>query len=245
MMKMNSLKNLRKIKFEDLIIKDLDDYTIINKPPFLSSLEDRNDPINILGLARSENAQYQICHRIDKETSGIIVLAKNPEAYKHFALQLENRQVKKVYHAVIKGKHQFENFEADEPLYTTSNRSRVDFKLGKPSLTLLSTLQLFKKHTLIKCFPVTGRMHQIRAHLAFHEAPIVSDLLYGGKNSYLSEIKRNYKFDNSGEETPMINRVALHAQAIAFKNLKESIVEINADYPKDFNVLLKQLNKYN
>lgn len=241
---MNLHKKITTLSFEDLIIEDVDDYTIINKPPFISSLEDRNDSTNILGLARSVNEQYQICHRIDKETSGIIVLAKNPEAYRHFAFQLENRQVKKVYHAVIHGRHQFENFEADEPLYTTTNRSRVDFKLGKSSLTLISTLEHYKNHTLIKCFPVTGRMHQIRTHLAYHKAPIVSDSMYGGKDSYLSDIKRNYKFDRSGEENPMISRVALHAHAIAFKNLKEVTIEISAPYPKDFSVLVKQLRKY-
>ena len=238
-------KKLSKIKFSDLIIKDFDDFTIINKPPFVSSLEDRNDPINILSLARSVDEDYQICHRIDKETSGIIVLAKNPEAYKHFSSQLESRQVKKVYHAVIQELHKCEEFEADEPLYTTTNRSRVEFKLGKPSLTLITTMELFKKHSLIKCFPVTGRMHQIRAHLAHHGAPIVSDLNYGGKESFLSELKRNYNFDRSGHESPMINRVALHAQSIAFKNLNDDIVEVDAAYPKDFSVLLKQLRKYN
>ena len=242
---MNSLKKLTKLRFEELIIKELDDYLVINKPPFISSLEDRNDSKNILGLARAVNEQFQVCHRLDKETSGVLVLAKHAEAYRHFALQLEKREVKKVYHAVLHGLHKFQDFEADEPLYTTTNRSRVDFKAGKPSLTLISSLELYKRHTLVKCFPFTGRMHQIRAHLAFHEAPILFDKAYGGSESYLSEIKRNFNHSKFEEENPLIKRVALHAKLIAFRDLNDRILEVESEYPKDFNILLKQLRKYN
>jgi len=243
--RMNTHKKIAKLRFQDLILFDSSDFTIINKPPFLSSLEDRNDLKNVLALAREVDQNYQICHRLDKETSGVIALAKTPEAYRHFAIQLENREVKKVYHAVIDGLHKFENFEADEPLYTTTNKSRVEFKMGKPSLTLISTLELFKKSTLVKCFPVTGRMHQIRAHLSFHEAPIVSDPAYGGTDLFLSDLKRNYKIGKFDEQKPMINRVALHAHTIAFRDLEGEVVEVHAEYPKDFSVLIKQLRKYN
>ena len=140
---MNSLKKFSKIQFKDLVLEEFDDFAVINKPPYLSSLEDRSEEKNVLSLARQANENFQVCHRLDKETSGIMVLAKNPEAYRHFAMQLENREVKKIYHAVINGLHQFQDFEADEPLYTTTNKSRVDFKVGKPSFTLIETVQLF------------------------------------------------------------------------------------------------------
>lgn len=238
-------KKTKKIHFPDLIIKETAHYTIINKPPFLSSLEDRSSPIHLLSLAKEVNQEYQLCHRLDKETSGVMVLAKNPEAYRHFAIQLEDREVKKVYHAVINGLHKFEDFEADEPLHVTSNKSRVDYRSGKPSFTLISTVEMFKEHSLIKCFPVTGRLHQIRAHLAFHEAPITNDPLYGGEPAYLSQLKKNFNLKKWEEEKPLIERVALHAYQIAFKGLDNTIVEASADYPKDFAVLLKQLRKFN
>ncbi len=241
---MNLHKSPKSVKFEELIIDDFEDYSIVNKPPFLSSLADRTDTRNLLSLAKGINENYQICHRLDKETSGVVVFAKNAEAYRNFAVQLENREVKKVYHAVIHGLHKFENFEADEPLYTTSNKSRVDYQVGKPSLTLISTLELFKKQTLAKCFPVTGRMHQIRAHLAYHNAPILNDTSYGGHEIFLSELKRNYNQKKYEEPKPMITRVALHASEIAFKNIDDSIIESKAPYPKDFSVLLKLLRKY-
>lgn len=238
-------KVLKNLQFQDLIIRDTDNYTLINKPPYLSSLDDRNEQLNLLALAKAESDDYQICHRLDKETSGMVVFAKNPDSYRNFAMQLENREVKKVYHAVIHGLQKFEDFEASEPIYTTSSKSRVDFRSGKPSLTLISTLEVFKKHTLIKCFPVTGRMHQIRAHLAFHQAAIVNDPAYGGGPAYLSELKRNFNHKKWEEEKPMIERVALHSSQIAFKDVDGTIIEEEAEYPKDFAVLVKLLRKFN
>lgn len=237
-------KSLRGLKFSDLVLFEDDDFILVNKPPFLSSLEDRNDPSNLLQLAREQNADIQVCHRLDKETSGIMVLAKHNDAYKHFADQLQNREVKKVYHAVLGGLHHFDNFEADEPLFTTSSKSRVDLRQGKPSLTLVQTLEAFKKHTLVKCFPVTGRMHQIRAHLAHHEAPIIHDSSYGGSTPYLSELKKDFKQKKWEDERPMIGRVALHSTHLAFRGIKDKIIEMEAPYPKDFTVLLKLLRKY-
>jgi len=242
---MNSHKALRKINFSDLILYQDKDFTVVNKPPHLSSLEDRNDSINLLLLAKGENEDAQVGHRLDKETSGALVIANHNDAYKHFADQLQNREVKKVYHAVLTGIHKFRDFEADEPLYSTSNKSRVDFRQGKPSLTLIETLEMFRKHTLIKCFPVTGRMHQIRAHLAHHQATIVHDMHYGGEESYLSQLKKNFKQKKWEDERPMIERVALHAFSIAFKKMDGSVLEVEAPYPKDFGVLVKQLRKYN
>lgn len=239
------MPKVRKVQFQDLVLHQDEDYTIVNKPPHLSSLEDRNDPVNLLALAKQSIEGAQVCHRLDKETSGILVIANNNEAYKHFASLLQNRQVKKVYHTVLSGKHQFQDFEADEPLYTTSNKSRVDFKVGKPSLTLVETIKIYKKHSLVKCFPVTGRMHQIRAHLAFHEASIVNDSAYGGIPAYLSELKRGYHHKKWEEETPMIGRVALHSNEIAFEDRLGGTIELGATYPKDFSVLIKQLEKYN
>jgi len=242
---MNSHKILKNVDFNDLIIKDLDEYTLINKPPYLSSLDDRTDSKNLLSLAKQVTQDYQICHRLDKETSGMVVFAKNPEAYRNFAIQLENREVKKVYHAIIHGLHKFDDFEAEEPIYTSSTKSRVDFKAGKPSLTLISSLEIFKQHSFIKCFPVTGRMHQIRAHLAFHEAPIVNDPAYGGSEIFLSDLKRNFNQKKWQEEKPMIERVALHSFQIAFRDTAGGVIEAEAPYPKDFAVLLKLLRKYN
>ena len=97
----------KKLKFDDLILFEDDDYVLINKPPFISTLEDRNTPENLLALAKGKIEDAQVCHRLDKDTSGVLAIAKNPEAYRHLSMQFENRQVSKIYHAVADGLHQF------------------------------------------------------------------------------------------------------------------------------------------
>lgn len=241
-------KNLRSITFDDLIIFENEHYWVINKPPYISTLEDRNDPVNILMLAKQLNPDAQVCHRIDKETSGALVIAKHNEAYRHFAIMLEKRKVKKVYHAVLNGIHEFENVSADQPIFSSNFKSRVDFREGKPSLTLISTIETYRQHTLVKCFPVSGRLHQIRVHMAFHKAPIACDPLYGGEFIYLSSLKKNFTLSKKvEEEKPIISRVALHAYQVAFFNFgveEGETIEVIAPYPKDFSVLVKQLEKY-
>ncbi len=239
-------KYLKGLTFEDIILHEDEDYIVINKPPYLSTLEDRNDPLNVLQLAKSYHEEAQVCHRLDKETSGILVIAKHQEAYRHFSILLEKRQVKKVYHAVVAGIHEFDNVSADQPIHSTNSKSRIDFREGKPSLTLLSTLETFKHHTLVKCFPVTGRLHQIRVHLAHQRTPIICDPVYGGEYIYLSDLKRNFNLSKDVEqEKPIIPRVALHAHNLAFYTLNsEETLEISAPYPKDYAVLIKQLRKY-
>lgn len=235
-----------KIKFEDLILFENTNYIVINKPPHLSTLEDRNESQNLLKLAKSYLAEAQVCHRLDKETSGVLVIAKHPQAYRHFAMSLEKRQVKKIYHAVLNGIHDFQDLEANQPIHSSNSKSRIDYQEGKPSLTLVSKLQHFKAHTLVKCFPVTGRLHQIRIHLAYHQAPISCDPTYGGDFIYLSAIKKKYKANKEKEEQPLIGRVALHAYSISFRDHgddTDKILTIDAPYPKDFDVLIKQLQK--
>ena len=234
----------KRVRFEDLILYHDESYVIINKPAGLSTLDDRSESKNVLTLAREEFPTASPCHRLDKDTSGVLIIALHTEAYKYLATRLEHREVKKIYHAVALGLHSFQNEEADQPLYAGSSKTRVDYA-GKESLTLLQTLETFKKHTLVKCFPVTGRMHQIRVHLSNLGAPIVEDKLYGGRSAYLSELKRNFKLSKFEEENPMIRRLALHAAAITFLHPDSGeTIEIEAPYPKDFEVFIKQLRKF-
>src|SRR5690606_22971573 len=96
--------------FKDLIIFENEDFIVVNKPPFLSTLEDRTpNSTNLLKLAKQHNPELQAGHRLDKDTSGCVVFAKNPEAYRHVSMQFEHREVYKVYHAVAWGVHKFED----------------------------------------------------------------------------------------------------------------------------------------
>ncbi|HLK97256.1 MAG TPA: pseudouridine synthase, partial [Hymenobacter sp.] len=104
--------------FEDLIVSENDDYIIINKPPRVASLDERTPDRSgqsILRLAKAYHADAQLGHRLDKETSGILAIAKHPEAYRHLAMQFEHRQVTKRYHAITNGVHNFEGISVYLP----------------------------------------------------------------------------------------------------------------------------------
>lgn len=233
------------IKLEDLIILETDDLLIVNKPPNLSTLEDRVNRNNLLKLAREYWARVQVCHRLDKETSGVVVLAKNNDVYKHISSLFEKRKVDKRYHAVCGGIHNFQNVEVDAPISAlTHGVVKIDNENGKRSTTFFQTLKAYRKASLIECTPITGRMHQIRIHLAILNAPILEDLQYGGSHFYLSSIKPKFNLKKDSEELPLIKRVALHARALEFKDMDGKDISIEAPYPKDFSVLIKQLEKY-
>lgn len=236
---------MKKPDFKDMILSEDEDYVVINKPPFISSLDDRVNTWNIKSLAREYNESLTLCHRIDKETSGVLVLAKNDEAYRNMAIQLEDRKVEKEYHAVVCGVHEIRDQWVDEPLGSPrKGRVTIDYQKGKPSLTHVTLIKAYRNYTLLACKPVTGRTHQIRAHLRYLDCPIVGDANYGGKDFYLSELKRNYNLKSEKEEKPVIGRFALHAYSIIFQDLEGNDKKFEAPYPKDFMVLIKLLEKY-
>lgn len=233
-------------KFQDLILFENADLIVVNKPPFLSSLDEREGgEINLLRLAKIYWADAQICHRLDKETSGVIIVAKNPDAYRFVSMQFEKRKVKKVYHAVIEGTHVFEDLFIDLPILNIGKGNvTISRQEGKRSETYFKSLVFFKHYTLVECRPVTGRMHQIRIHLATQRASIAGDEMYKGKPVFLSQIKRRYRLGKDQEELPIMKRFALHAHAVTFKIDEETEMTFEAPYPKDFDTLLKLLEKF-
>lgn len=234
-------------KFRDLICFENEDYLVVNKPPHLASLHERDlSRDSILEMAREQYGDVQLCHRLDKETSGAMAIAKHPEAYRHLSIQFEERRVGKIYHAVCVGIHRFEDVLVNIPISYNNkkNIARLDKLEGKHAETLFKTGEVFYKHTLVKCLPVTGRMHQIRVHLTSLQAPIVADQTYGGRDIYLSEIKRNFNLKKETEEEPLIKRIALHAFSIAFVGLDGVEIMVEAEYPKDMKALIRQLRKH-
>jgi 23S rRNA pseudouridine955/2504/2580 synthase len=230
--------------FEDLIIFEDADYIVINKPPYLSSLDDRQESTNLLQMARSFLPSAQLCHRLDKETSGILVIARHPESYRRMSIQFEKRNIEKFYHAVVEGIHDLRGLRINAPISSINrSKAKIDYKNGKSSLTIFNSKKAYRKHTLVQCQPVTGRMHQIRIHLSSINAPIAGDLLYGGKPFFLSNIKRTYRLGKFQEEKPLINRLALHARMILLPLKNKREIQLEAPYPKDFQILLNQLDK--
>ncbi len=234
---------MKKVDFQNLILFENGDYLVINKPPYLSSLDDRHEAQNILDLAKAHTPDSQLCHRLDKETSGSLVIAKNPEAYRHLAMQFEHRKVEKVYHAVVEGIKEFSDELVDRNLLSNNKGVAKVSKDGKPAQTVFNTLKTYYAHTLVECRPITGRLHQIRVHLAYLKSPICGDILYGGNTLYLSSLKRRFNLKKNTEELPIMQRVSLHAYSIGFEGLDGTKISVNAPYPKDFQVLVNQLEK--
>ena len=134
-----------------------------------------------------------------------------------------------------------EDLWVDLPINTEQiGKIKIDKINGKPAQTKFHTLELFKHFTLLECEPKTGRLHQIRVHLASQNAKIAGDVLYKSIIPKLSTIKRKI----SGEDTDLIQRFALHAKSLEFNDIDGSRVFVETEYPKDFAVFLKLLNKY-
>lgn len=236
---------MAKLNFTDFILFEDDNYILINKPAGIASLQDRNDRFNVLSLSKDYYPESQLCHRLDKETSGCLAIAKNEEAYRHLSIQFEKRLVNKIYHAVVEGTNDFKEKKIDLPLTISgSGKVNIDKRKGKDSVTVVNSLRIFRWHTLVACKILTGRMHQIRAHMAALKSPVAGDALYGGKPVFLSAFKKNFNLGKYEDERPIMQRLALHAFQIQFKDIEGVEISVEAPYHKDFAVLLKQLDRY-
>lgn len=229
--------------FTAWIIYEDEDLCVINKPAGVPSMPERHK-ITAPSVQEEARKHYEfagLCHRLDRETSGALVIAKHADAYRHMSIAFEKRKVSKIYHAIVEGVVVFEHLTIDIPINTDDlHHIRLDKKNGKLAKTHFHTLQTFQHYTLMQCEPVTGRLHQIRVHLSSQNARISGDTLYGGKPPMLSSFKKGFK----GEESPIMDRFALHARSISFEAPSLKQLSIEAPYPKDFSVFLKLLEKW-
>ncbi|MFY0625873.1 MAG: RNA pseudouridine synthase [Reichenbachiella sp.] len=234
-----------KIHYQDLIVFENDNYLVINKPAFVSTLEDRNDDFNILSIFRAHYETIFVCHRLDKETTGALLLAKSEDAFRHAAMQFESREVDKVYHALVYGHFEEDTLEVDVPLKVGgSGTVRIDKRKGKEATTIFRLGKTISNYSLVEAKPISGRRHQIRVHLAYLNFPICGDTQYGGKPIFLSDFKKKYRPSKEKEERPLFNRVALHARSLKFLDLDRKVVEITCDYPKDIQMIMNKLEKF-
>ena len=225
------------------IIQESENWLVINKPPYVPSLPERGKftAESVMDWSRRHWPDAILCHRIDRETSGALLIAKNPEAFRHLTMQFEHRTIHKIYHAIADGRVQFDQLWVDLPINTEQiGKIKIDRQFGKPAQTRFHTLKHFRNFTLLECEPKTGRLHQIRVHLASQNAVIAGDVLYRSRIPKLSQIKRKI----SGDDTDLIQRFALHARSLSFDDLDGKRIEVVAEYPKDFAVFLKLLEKY-
>lgn len=235
----------KRIDPKDLIVYEDDHYLVINKPAFVSTLEDRNDDFNILSIYKEYLETVFVCHRLDKETTGALLLAKSEEAFRHAAMQFESREVEKIYHALVYGHFSEDVIQVDIPLKVGgSGNVRIDRRKGKEATTVFRLGRKVSRYSIVEAKPISGRRHQIRVHLNYLEQPICGDTQYGGKPIFLSEFKKNYRPAKEKEERPLFDRVALHARSLKFTGLDGQPVEVVCDYSKDLQMILKKLEKF-
>lgn len=232
------------------VIYSDDDIVVLNKRSGLLIAADRydEDAPRLDVEASKEFGKLFAVHRIDKDTSGIVVYARNEEAHKSLSMQFEKREVKKIYHCLINGRPLWTTLHVDlalQPDGDARHRTVPNKKFGKKSVTDFTVLANCGPYTWIKARPLTGRTHQIRVHLAENKFCIVCDPLYSGnqKPIRLSEIKKRYNGDTY-EEKPLLSRLGLHAYQITFTHPKTNeLVTFTAPYQKDMDSTRKQLAK--
>lgn len=231
------------------IIFEDENIIVIDKPALLLVLPDRyNQSLpNLNRLLKEELGEVFVVHRIDKETSGVIVFAKNAETHTALNRQFENREVEKTYYALVVGTPDEDSGTIDAPI-TESQRHpgvmKIDNKRGKSSKTNYRVVEGFDGYALVEAKPLTGRMHQVRIHLASVGLPVVCDRLYGdGERFFLSQVKPRYF--SEGDEKPLLSRVALHAESISFVYPPDKErVSFSAEMPKDMRSVLNYLRKF-
>lgn len=210
-----------------------DDLIVINKPSGLLTIPDGYDQ-DLPCLSRSLEKEFSkiwVVHRLDKETSGLVLFARNSQCHKQLNAQFLQRSVKKLYTAIICGHPKWQYFDIRLPLQIDGDRKHrtvVNTAYGRPARTEENVIRRLEEEvTWVEVFPYTGYTHQIRTHLAALNSPILNDFLYS---------------KSSSATTPnviRISRIALHASRISFIHPANHLpIEYTAPFPSDFQKLI-------
>jgi 23S rRNA pseudouridine1911/1915/1917 synthase len=213
---------------------------VIDKPPGLTvhpgNGEKGGTMANALAYHFGELSRVQgpmrpgIVHRLDKDTSGVILVAKDDQTHHGLGTQFRERTVRKVYLAVVRGVVELDADLVSAPIGTHKRlptRMSVRFDIGRQSETYYEVAERFARHSLVRCMPKTGRTHQIRIHMEFVGHPIVGDKLYGGVEPALSQF---------------CPRHALHAHRISFRHPQTGEeLTFESPMPPDMTALVEHL----
>lgn len=228
------------------LVFENNDLVAVNKPPGMLTIPDRKGEFSLKDFLLEKYGEVYTVHRLDKDTSGLVVFARTPEMHKYLSLHFENRQIKKFYAGIVKGSPVPDFGEIDAPIaeHPVNKGEMHIHRNGKPSLTSYQVLDATPHYSLLQFQLHTGRTHQIRVHCKHIGYPLACDPIYGdGLPVFLSAVKKNYKFSKTEEERPVINRVALHAHRLNFTGIDGKEISLEAPIPKAFIALMKQLHK--
>ena len=184
-----------------------------------------------------------IVHRLDRDTSGIMLTIKSDAVHSQIAMQFEKRSVKKEYLAVVEGEVMFDSDEISLPIarhIIDSQKMAVRHDIGKEAVSIYEVVERFRGYTLVKVMPKTGRTHQIRVHMRAIGHPVVADFMYSSQEScYLSDLLQKKREEG---ELPIIDRQALHAHRIEFFHpIHNKKMEFEVDPPDDISALVNTL----
>ena len=221
--------------FNSSIIYQNEDYIVVNKEPELSVHSGTNNQFGLIDIARATFPLLEIdlCHRIDKSTSGCVLLSKNKTFLRHFNKQLKANEVVKRYEAILVGVMKNDmKIETKIDLSTKEHHHRVqEAEHGKKAVSFFKILKKYNTFSHVEILITTGRMHQIRVQSSNLNHPIVNDKKYG-----LFDLNKSIAKETS------INRLALHAASISFLDLNRQKVNYLATKNNEFDILLSQLN---
>ena len=231
------------------IIFENDDFVAVNKSAGMLTIPDRHDEtqLSLYKMLFQQYGKIFIVHRLDRDTSGLVLFAKNESSHKYLSQLFEQRSIEKIYQGIIRGslpakKGSVNEAIAEHPLH---KGVMTLSKKGKPSLTCYEVMEDYGIYSLVQFTIHSGRTHQIRVHMKFAGHPIACDTVYGdGKPIPLSSFKKKYKLSlRDDEEKPLMNRLALHSHRLIFIDAHAKKHTVEAPLPKDMNALLQQLKK--
>jgi len=231
------------------ILEENNDFIAINKPSGLLSVPDRaGNELSLKDILKQQYGEIYTVHRLDKDTSGVIVFAKNADAHKLLSGLFEGREVEKYYIGIVHGIPSQESGTVDAAImeHPVKKGVMVVNKKGKHARTDYHLTETFGNYSVMQFRIYTGRTHQIRVHMKHIGHPIVCDALYGnGEPVMLSSIKRNFNLSRKEEEErPLFHRLALHAEKLVFTDLRKLQHHIESPLPKDMKAFLQQLRKW-
>lgn len=239
----SNMKNKPDIIFEN------DFFLALNKPAGLLTIPDRHDETlpSLYKILQQQYPKIFIVHRLDKDTSGLILFAKDEATHKYLSQLFENKKIEKYYLGIIQGTFPDKRGTIDESIdeHPVHKGMMAINKKGKVSQTDYEVLEEYRLFSLVKFHIHSGRTHQIRVHMKHVGKPLACDELYGdGKPVLLSSFKKKYKLSLQEEqERPILSRLALHSYELKFPGREGNLIDLKAEMPRDMKALLTQLKK--